>query len=129
MLVSMARESISDGVWAVIEPVFPVGKSGGRPPMDRRRIVEGVAWRFRTGAPWRDLPGEIGNWNTIYKYFNRWSAQGVWARLLEHVQQRAAASGDLDWVASIDSTITRVHQHDATLPRHTGGSVELQEPR
>lgn len=97
--------------------------------MDRRIVVEATAWRFRTGAPWRDLPERSGNWNTIYKNFNRWAADGVWARVLEQVQSRAYARGDLDWVASIDSTIVRVHQHGATLPRDTGGGIELQEVR
>ena len=54
---------------------------------------------------------------------------GVWARVLEKTQCLARESGDLDWVASIDSTIVRVHQHGATLPRTTGGSVELQKVR
>jgi transposase len=42
-------------------------------------VVEATAWRFRTGAPWRDLPERFGNWNTIYKNFDRWSKAGVWA--------------------------------------------------
>ena len=53
----------------------------------------------------------------------------MWAQVLEKVQSLAQQPGDLDWVASIDSTIVRVHQHGATLPRATGGSVELQEVR
>ena len=113
----------------MIGPLFPSVKSTGRPPVDRRTVVEATAWRFRTGAPWRDVPERFGNWNTIYKNFNRFSEQGVWARVLERTQSLAQQSGDLDWVASIDSTIVRVHQHGATLPRATGGSVELQEVR
>ncbi len=85
--------------------------------------------RYRTGAPWRDVPERFGNWNTIYKNFNRWSEQGVWARVLEKVQSLTHQRGELDWVASIDSTIVRVHQHGATLRRDTGGSIELQEVR
>ncbi len=92
-------------------------------------VVEATAWRFRTGAPWRDVPERFGNWNTIYKNFNRWAELGVWARVLEKMQSLAQQAGDVDWVASIDSTIVRVHQHGATLPRNTGGSPELQEVR
>jgi hypothetical protein len=51
------------------------------------------------------------------------------AGVLEKTQSLASQAGDLDWVASIDSTIVRVHQHGATLPRDTGGFVELQEVR
>ena len=113
----------------MIGPLFPAPKSTGRPPVDRRAVVEATAWHFRTGAPWRDLPERFGNWNTIYKNFNRWAAQGVWERVLARTQSMAQQAGELDWVASIDSTIERVHQHGATLPRPTGGPDELQEIR
>lgn len=126
---TVSRDVISDEAWAVIGPLFPREKRTGRPPVDRRIVVEATAWRFRTGAPWRDMPERFGNWNTIYKNFNRWADAGVWARVLEKVQSFAQQSGDLDWVTSIDSTIVRVHQHGAILPRVTGGSAELQEIR
>lgn len=125
----MSRDVISDEVWAVIGPLFPKAAGTGRPPVDRRQIVEATAWRYRTGAPWRDLPERFGKWNTVYKTFDRWAKQGVWAKVLEQVQSQAHASGELDWVASIDSTIVRVHQHGATLPRPKKGSIELQEVR
>jgi transposase len=108
---------ISDEAWAVIGSLFPPAKATGRPPVDRRTVVEATAWRYRTGAPWRDVPERFGNWNTVYKNFDRWAKAGVWARVLEKVQALAHASGELDWVASIDPTIVRVHQHGATLPR------------
>ncbi|MFG1813315.1 IS5 family transposase [Kribbella sp. NPDC049174] len=76
----MSRDVVSDKAWAVIGPLFPAPKATGRPPVDRRTVVEATAWRFRTGAPWRDLPERFGNWNTIYKNFDRWSKTGVWAR-------------------------------------------------
>lgn len=126
---AVERVEISDESWAVIGPLFPAAKERGRPAVDRRAVVEATAWRYRTGAPWRDVPERFGNWNTIYKNFNRWSEQGVWARVLEKVQSLAHQRGDLDWVTSIDSTIVRVHQHGATLARDTGGWVELQETR
>lgn len=125
----MSRDVISDAAWAVIGPLFPAAKATGRPPVDRRTVAEATAWRFRTGAPWRDVPERFGNWNTVYKNFDRWARDGVWARVLERVQSLADADGELDWVVSIDSTIARVHQHGATLARVTGGSVELQESR
>jgi transposase len=123
----MHRDVITDEIWAVICPLFPAAKSTGRPPVDRRVVVEATAWRFRTGAPWRDLPERFGNWNTIYKNFHRWATAGVWAELLSYVQCAAHRAGELDWVTSIDSTIVRVHQHGSTLPRVTGGPVELQQ--
>jgi transposase len=125
----VSRDVISDEAWGSDWSLFPNVKATGRPPVDRRTVVEATAWRFRTGAPWRDVPERFGNWSTIYKNFNRLAEQGIWARVLEKMQALAQQSGDLDWVTSIDSTIVRVHQHGATLPRTTGGGNELQEVR
>jgi len=86
-----------------------------------------MAWKYRTGAPWRDVPERFGKWNSIYKRFSRWAEDGTWEKLLAEVQKQADAAGKIDWVVSIDSTIARVHQHGATLNRDTGGSSESQE--
>jgi transposase len=121
------RQEISDESWAVLEPFFPKRKGVGRPIMDMRRTVEGIAWRFRTGSPWRDVPERFGNWNSIYGWFSDWCRDGTWHRVLAAVQSTSQRAGDLEWTVSVDSTITRVHQHGASLPRDTGGRVELQE--
>ena len=103
----------------------PVGRS--RPWTDHRLAVEGMAWKYRTGATWRDVPERFGKWNSIYKRFARWAEDGTWEKLLAEVQKQSDAAGKLDWAVSIDSTIARVHQHGATLARDTEGSVESQE--
>ncbi|MER6257950.1 transposase [Streptomyces sp. NPDC001584] len=41
----------------------------GRPSVGRRRLIDGIRWRVRTGAPWRDLPSEYGPWQTVYGLF------------------------------------------------------------
>ena len=121
------RQEITDKQWAVLALLFPAPKGRGRPPMDVRTTAEGIAWRFRTGAPWRDVPERFGKWNSIYQRFTGWSSDGTWAKLLATVQQHAAAVGEVEWTVSVDSTITRVHQHGATLARGTGGWIELHE--
>lgn len=105
----------------MIGPLFPEAKSTGGPPADSRTVVEVAAWRYRTGSLWREVPERFGSWSTIYRNFSRWVEQGVWARVLETVQSLTHQRGELDWVASIDSTVVRVHQHGVTLPRSTGG--------
>ncbi|MFE4669109.1 IS5 family transposase [Streptomyces sp. NPDC056716] len=85
----------------------------GRPWRDHRQVVNGVLWRLRTGAPWRDFPQRYGPWQTVYERFARWEADGTWAKLLEHVQVRDDAVGRVEWTVSADSTINRAHQHAA----------------
>lgn len=123
----MARREISDEVWVVLEPFMPAVSGRSRPWSDHRLAVEGMVWKYRTGAPWRDVPERFGKWNSIYKRFTRWAVDGTWEKLLAEVQRQSDAAGRLDWVVSIDSTITRVHQHGATLARDTGGGRESQE--
>jgi transposase len=76
----------SNEVWAVIGPLFPPMRATGRPPADRRQVIEAAAWRYRTGAPRRDVAERFGNWTTVYKNFDRWVKAGVWAKVLERVQ-------------------------------------------
>src|SRR5450759_5291673 len=87
------RQEISDEPWAVLEPLFPVWKDNGRPILDMRRTLEGIARRFRTGAPWRDIPERFGNWNSIYGRFSDWSKDGTWSRVLATVQGPATGPG------------------------------------
>ncbi len=67
--------------------------------------LEGMIWITRTGAPWRDLPREFGNWNTVHR---RWVQSGVFERIFEVVE------GDLDLkTVMVDGTFAKVHQHGA----------------
>jgi transposase len=129
-------EAFTDEQWARIEPQLPStnGKQS-RPFRDHRQVLNGIVYRLRTGCPWRDLPAEFGPWQTVWKRHARFSRDGTWDRVLAGVLADADAAGDIDWQLSMDSTISRVHQHAATLsrevvaelPSHTGGGGELQE--
>ena len=55
---------MTDDEWAYFEPFLI--RRGGRPPHNHRRVLDAVFWLMRTGAPWRDLPEEFGNWNSIF---------------------------------------------------------------
>ncbi|KIQ64267.1 transposase [Kitasatospora griseola] len=76
-------------------------------------MVNGVLWRLRTGAPWRDLPERYGPWQTVYRRFAQWEKDGTWVALLREVQVRNDAVGAVEWTVSIDSTAARGHQHAA----------------
>lgn len=127
---------ISDELWAVIEPVLPPVRSGGkgRPWMDHRACLEAIAWRYRTGAPWRDLPSDLGKWQTVAKRHLRWSVDGTYQAIHAAVQRHYGLAGDPDGVVaqliSGDSSSVRAHQHAAGARRGSGvkgGTIELQE--
>jgi transposase len=105
------RYELSDREWAIIEPLLP-NKPRGVPRVDDRRVLNGIMWRFRSGAPWAEIPERYGPPTTCYNRFVRWRKAGVWDRLLAAVS--AGFNGEL---VMIDSTCVRVHQHGATAKK------------
>ena len=105
----MIRRELKDTQWSRIEKLVP-GKSGdrGRHGADNRRFVDAVLWIARTGAPWRDLPPELGHWNSQFQRFRRWAKKGVWERLFKAL----AVDPDFEYLI-IDASIVRAHQHAA----------------
>ena len=83
---------LTDGQWQRIEPLLPAPRwrlhGPGRPPRDRRQIVNGLLYLNKTGCPWALLPCCFGPWKTGYDYFRRWSLQGVWPQVLDQLTQR-----------------------------------------
>ena len=102
----MIRGKLTDEEWAFFEPfVATPGVMGGRPPGDHRRVLDAIFWIARTGAPWRDLPSELGLWNSVHRQFRRWTASGLWDVLL----QALADGGSEEALQMVDSTIIRAH--------------------
>lgn len=103
----MARFDLSDEEWSVIAPLLP-NKPRGVPRVDDRRVLNGIFYVLRTGAPWRDLPERYGPYTTVYNRYNRWSKAGVWLGVFE-----ALSAHSPDSLHLIDSSIVRAHQHAA----------------
>ena len=129
----MIRGLLTDKEWAIVAP-FLITPScrGGRPPENHRRVLDGALWVCRTGAPWRDLPDQFGNWNSVWRQYRRWCLSGVWDIIL---QALADSGGGLDMLQMIDSTIVRAHRCAAgekggfnVRPRPFARRVQHQNP-
>ena len=104
----MARCLMSDEEWAIFEPFLATPSArGGRPPGNHRLVLDAIFWIARTGSPWRDLPSEFGNWNSVWRQFRRWSQSGVWDVML---QGFADSGGDADMLQMIDGSVIRAHR-------------------
>jgi transposase len=126
-----ARFDLTDVQWAVLEPLLPVGRKLGRPAVrSKRTLIDGIRWRVRVGAPWRDVPERYGPWESVYWLFRTWQRAGVWALIVTGLQARADAAGLICWDVSVDSTVVRAHQHAAGARRDPLAQVEpaLGEP-
>lgn len=108
----MRRHELTDGQWALIEDMFPRnGEGPGRPWNDHRTMVNAMFWILSTGAPWRDLPGRFGPWQSAYDRFNMYRKQGTLDRIVERLQMRLDANGEIDWeLFCVDGSSVRAHR-------------------
>jgi len=117
----MNRHDLTNEQWARLEPLLPPQKPHtGRPNEDHRRIINGILWILRTGAPWPDLPERYGPVGTVSSRYYRWRQAGIWERIFAELQAQANRDGQLDWTLHfVDSTVIRAHQHAAGAKRGT----------
>jgi transposase len=113
----IVRYELSDSEWATIKPFLP-NKSRGVRRVNDRRVLNGIFWVLRSGAPWRDLPVCYGPRTTCYNRFVRWRSAGVWGRIMDSL----AAAHDAA-VQMIDTSIVRVHQQAACISRNRSQSM------
>jgi putative transposase len=72
---------LNDDEWAVLEPLIPPAKRGGRPrTTDRREVINAIRYRLRTGCQWDWLPHDFPPKGTVFYSFNPWRQDGTWAR-------------------------------------------------
>jgi len=111
----MNRGDLTHTHWERLQPLLPPPKpKTGRPAVDHRRLLHGILWILRTGAPWRDLPERYGPWRPVASRFSRWQKAGIWNQLLAAVQAQADADGQINWdIHALDGTMSRAHQHAA----------------
>ncbi|GAA4329258.1 IS5 family transposase [Streptomyces venetus] len=87
-------------------------RRGGR-WRDHRQLIDAIAFKYRTGTPWMDLPKHFGSWKGVHNRLRKWAADGTWERVFTALLAQADAEGDLAWVVAVDSTVVRAHQHAA----------------
>ena len=107
----MPRHGLTDAQWERLRPLLPPEKPRtGRPSRPHREMVDAVLWVLAAGAPWRDLPEELGPWPSAYSRFRRWESEGVWSGVLAELQKEANSRGELDWrLHFVDGSVVRAH--------------------
>jgi transposase len=100
---------MTDAEWAVFAPfLIESGRRGGRPAQDHRKVMDAILWVTRTGSPWRDLPTELGRWNSVFRQYRRWTEAGIWDLMVAALAESEASD---NVTQMIDSTIIRAHHH------------------
>jgi transposase len=104
----MARLLLADEEWELIEDLFGEPAVMGRPPVNRRMVVDGILWILRTGSPWRDLPEEFGKWQTAWRLFDKWNAEGTLDAVLQRLRAAHIEAGVVsEELWCIDGTVVR----------------------
>ena len=106
------RYELTDYEWTAIKPMLP-NKPRGVPRVNDRRVLNGIFWVLRSGAPWRDLPGAFGPYTTCYNRFVRWRRAGVWSRIIDAL------------AATHDAAVQMI---DTSRPRASAWSMHQTEP-
>ena len=87
----MARTAITDEIWEQLQTTMKA--HGCHQWKNDRTVMEAILWKLRTGAPWRDIPTELGSWKTAYNRFNRWSKKGLWQNFFLTYEHKLIKNG------------------------------------
>jgi transposase len=80
---------LTDAEWALLDPLLPAPKRGGRPATyARREIVNAIYYLLRTGCSWRQLPHDLPPWPLVYHYFRQWRDDGTWEQVHTRLRER-----------------------------------------
>ena len=112
----MPRQELTDEQFALIEPLLPPQRTGkpGRPYHSHRVVLEAMFWIHRTGAPWRDLPSEYGNWSTVFERFRQWRRDGLFQEILDALESKARKARKIDFeFSAVDGSTIRAHKSAA----------------
>lgn len=101
---------LSDDQWRIISRLLPKRLRRGRPPIDRRRVINAIFYVLRSGCQWRMLPRDFPNWNTVYGIFRRWRQAGLWQKIHDALREQVrklAGKKPTPTAAIIDSQSVR----------------------
>lgn len=104
----------SDTEWALLEPLIPAPKIGGRPArIARRDLVDAMFYVLRGGVSWRMLPADFPHWKTVYDDFRQWQREGVWERINDALRvkaRQAAGRNAVPTAGIVDSRSVKTSQ-------------------
>ena len=116
------RRTVTDKLWQRVRPHLPVRAAqpkGGRPWADDRECLEGVLWILRSGARWKDLPGDLPSYPTCWRRLQEWAGEGCLEAIQTAVLEELEGMGRIDW----DHLVA-----DATFIRGKKGATKSATP-
>lgn len=78
MKIAVYDTCLTDAQWALLQPILPKPSKRGRPPTDRRWIIDAILYVIKGGIQWRLLPINFPPWQTVYHIFRKWTLDHTW---------------------------------------------------
>lgn len=88
MKIAVYDSDLTDAQWAFLQPLLPKPSQRGRPPTDRRLIINAILYVSKGGIQWRLLPVDFPPWKTVYHVFRKWTLDHTWASLNAQLRAR-----------------------------------------
>lgn len=126
----MKRHALTDEQWALVESFIPRSRARtGRPPKDRRLMLDGIFWVLATGAPWRDLPERFGPFQNVHRYFTNWRKAGVFDKIVGALQVKLDNRGLIDWnLWCVDGSSVRATRAAAGADKKVSSGIPTSPP-
>jgi putative transposase len=127
MKIAKYDTDLTDAQWTFLEPLLPKPRSRGRPPTDRRRVINAILYMIKGGIQWRLLPANFPPWQTVYHIFRRWTLNHNWealnARLRAFVRQ-ACGKRCRPTAAILDSQSVKSDSHGGAVGYDAGKNIK-----
>ena len=92
MKIAFYDTSLTDAQWAYLQPLLPKSSRLGRPPIDRRLIVDAILYVVKGGIQWRLMPSDFPSCKTVFHIFRKWCLDGTWEKINGLLRDRVRKS-------------------------------------
>src|SRR5271169_6514766 len=127
MKIAIYDTNLTDAQWAYLKPMLPKPAKRGRPPVDRRRILDAILYLVKCGCPWRYLPTDFPHWKTVYHVFRRWISHHHWAVLndaLRTLVRKTCGKRSRPTAAILDSQSVKSDGHGGEVGYDAGKRIK-----
>lgn len=118
MKIAIYGSTLTDAQWSLLEPMLPARKKRGRPPTDRRRIIDAILYILKGGIQWRLLPAEFPPFQTVFHNFRKWTLDHTWAAIndcLRSEVRKAEGRRSRPTAAILDSQSVKSDPHGGAV--------------